>query len=170
MHIISTVVIFSTIILLACSETKNPTMAIYHPDSLNETETKIKQEHNCSYVTYHNKRNEPKTHLRHDLHLSTFNNTYSLISLGYFFALPILIGGYQYRLNVDTGSSDIFIKGQGTKGGPTFKYSCPICLQNAQSTSQLFLLTYLDGEVYTCLLYTSPSPRDQRGSRMPSSA
>ena len=25
-------------------------------------------------------------------------------------------------------------------------------------------------ESYTCLLYTSPSPRDQRGSRMPSSA
>ena len=28
----------------------------------------------------------------------------------------------------------------------------------------------LEGELYTCLLYTSPSPRDQRGSRMPSSA
>ena len=31
-----------------------------------------------------------------------------------------------------------------------------------------------DGKIkdaaYTCLLYTSPSPRDQRGSRMPSSA
>ena len=28
-----------------------------------------------------------------------------------------------------------------------------------------------DGQsVFTCLLYTSPSPRDQRGSRMPSSA
>ena len=26
------------------------------------------------------------------------------------------------------------------------------------------------GEMYVCLLYTSPSPRDQRGSRMPSSA
>ena len=26
------------------------------------------------------------------------------------------------------------------------------------------------GDTYTCLLYTSPSPRDQRGSRMPSSA
>ena len=26
------------------------------------------------------------------------------------------------------------------------------------------------GSVYSCLLYTSPSPRDQRGSRMPSSA
>ena len=25
-------------------------------------------------------------------------------------------------------------------------------------------------DVFTCLLYTSPSPRDQRGSRMPSSA
>ena len=28
----------------------------------------------------------------------------------------------------------------------------------------------LQGFIYTCLLYTSPSPRDQRGSRMPSSA
>ena len=27
-----------------------------------------------------------------------------------------------------------------------------------------------EGQTYTCLLYTSPSPRDQRGSRMPSSA
>ena len=27
-----------------------------------------------------------------------------------------------------------------------------------------------DGDFETCLLYTSPSPRDQRGSRMPSSA
>ena len=26
------------------------------------------------------------------------------------------------------------------------------------------------GKVIPCLLYTSPSPRDQRGSRMPSSA
>ena len=27
-----------------------------------------------------------------------------------------------------------------------------------------------DGKTYTCLLYTSPSPRDISGSRMPSSA
>ena len=27
-----------------------------------------------------------------------------------------------------------------------------------------------DGKLYTCLLYTSPSPRDKRQSRMPSSA
>ena len=29
---------------------------------------------------------------------------------------------------------------------------------------------YLNDSTYPCLLYTSPSPRDQRGSRMPSSA
>ena len=28
----------------------------------------------------------------------------------------------------------------------------------------------LEDETFSCLLYTSPSPRDQRGSRMPSSA
>ena len=27
-----------------------------------------------------------------------------------------------------------------------------------------------EGQYQVCLLYTSPSPRDQRGSRMPSSA
>ena len=32
------------------------------------------------------------------------------------------------------------------------------------------LPTYLNGLTGLCLLYTSPSPRDQRGSRMPSSA
>ena len=31
-------------------------------------------------------------------------------------------------------------------------------------------LDFLDTSGYACLLYTSPSPRDQRGSRMPSSA
>ena len=31
------------------------------------------------------------------------------------------------------------------------------------------LAAYLK-QIYSCLLYTSPSPRDQRGSRMPSSA
>ena len=36
---------------------------------------------------------------------------------------------------------------------------------NGKSTT-----TSLIGHVLNCLLYTSPSPRDQRGSRMPSSA
>ena len=33
-----------------------------------------------------------------------------------------------------------------------------------------FLPRHGRGHPLTCLLYTSPSPRDQRGSRMPSSA
>ena len=31
-------------------------------------------------------------------------------------------------------------------------------------------ISYFSFGIYYCLLYTSPSPRDQRGSRMPSSA
>ena len=48
---------------------------------------------------------------------------------------------------------------------------------DAQSTPQSELISMLArkraiciGHVKNCLLYTSPSPRDQRGSRMPSSA
>ena len=32
------------------------------------------------------------------------------------------------------------------------------------------MIMYITGTSSLCLLYTSPSPRDQRGSRMPSSA
>ena len=43
------------------------------------------------------------------------------------------------------------------------------------TAEQVFNLEYGDDpqispDARTCLLYTSPSPRDQRGSRMPSSA
>ena len=36
--------------------------------------------------------------------------------------------------------------------------------------AQLFERTSKEVRLTACLLYTSPSPRDQRGSRMPSSA
>ena len=39
--------------------------------------------------------------------------------------------------------------------------------RNGQIRSEV---TYKNDKPSTCLLYTSPSPRDQRGSRMPSSA
>ena len=41
-----------------------------------------------------------------------------------------------------------------------------------QALAELHLgdVVYLDGIIYTCLLYTSPSPRDGLLSRMPSSA
>ena len=43
-------------------------------------------------------------------------------------------------------------------------------LRFALSQPALLMLITLGLLVFTCLLYTSPSPRDQRGSRMPSSA
>ena len=46
-------------------------------------------------------------------------------------------------------------------------------LQGNSNSSNLFVSDFFDFSIYVdadCLLYTSPSPRDQRGSRMPSSA
>ena len=40
----------------------------------------------------------------------------------------------------------------------------------ASHSEQADLIASLTTQNITCLLYTSPSPRDQRGSRMPSSA
>ena len=40
----------------------------------------------------------------------------------------------------------------------------------SQSVAPLLYLLTLPLKLLPCLLYTSPSPRDQRGSRMPSSA
>ena len=54
------------------------------------------------------------------------------------------------------------------------------CLYKSRKFEECLKMCELDGLVdfggqssnhaFTCLLYTSPSPRDQRGSRMPSSA
>ena len=53
---------------------------------------------------------------------------------------------------------------QNLKDGPVFT----TCWKGVLTRSQIYERMYPDGQ--TCLLYTSPSPRDQRGSRMPSSA
>ena len=41
---------------------------------------------------------------------------------------------------------------------------------NAIVNNNIFTTSETGFSIYFCLLYTSPSPRDQRGSRMPSSA
>ena len=48
------------------------------------------------------------------------------------------------------------------------KYSTDLDAALADDHYQIFFDA--SGTPYRCLLYTSPSPRDQRGSRMPSSA
>ena len=46
----------------------------------------------------------------------------------------------------------------------------PICALTPPGTPLAVYFTCQEAESLNCLLYTSPSPRDQRGSRMPSSA
>ena len=47
---------------------------------------------------------------------------------------------------------------------------CSFCATGKQGFSRNLTLAEIIGQLWICLLYTSPSPRDQRGSRMPSSA
>ena len=61
---------------------------------------------------------------------------------------------------VVTGESDAEVKGYSMKT----EISAPVTV--AKDGTHVITVT----NTYTCLLYTSPSPRDQRGSRMPSSA
>ena len=60
--------------------------------------------------------------------MSATKEVHDIIPMGYFFTLPLKIAGLQYNLNVDTGSSDLFIKGEHSPGMPKDKYSCPKCL------------------------------------------
>ena len=68
-------------------------------------------------------------------------------------------------------NEDIFISGLASSSGLIEKDQCFIALQGLRSHG----LDYIDeaianGASCVCLLYTSPSPRDKRQSRMPSSA
>ena len=46
----------------------------------------------------------------------------------------------------------------------------PVIVSLSRFQAERDALLARDGDCGVCLLYTSPSPRDQRGSRMPSSA
>ena len=57
------------------------------------------------------------------------------------------------------------------KGVPlVYDYMVTLSTPSIRTSADLEDQITLTGVAYTCLLYTSPSPRDQRGSRMPSSA
>ena len=60
---------------------------------------------------------------------------------------------------------DIWRKGIGRTFQITGTYSSMTVVENVQMALMSFRR-----RSFSCLLYTSPSPRDQRGSRMPSSA
>ena len=56
------------------------------------------------------------------------------------------------------------------QGTLTITFDRPMKLLESSSTGITFTHPGLDSASYRCLLYTSPSPRDKRQSRMPSSA
>ena len=57
------------------------------------------------------------------------------------FTLQLVVNGLKYQLSMDTGSSDIFIKGENTTGEPKKKY------QSGESYLDLerYNIGYLDG-------------------------
>ena len=62
---------------------------------------------------------------------------------------------------------------EGYVGIANFDHSesmLPDTMLNIRSTGNAIIRTTAENENYTCLLYTSPSPRDVEESRMPSSA
>ena len=70
---------------------------------------------------------------------------------------------------MSNGSLLSFLRNEKDKLVLTTSESCQdekVGKHNTYSTN----INYIVKFIWTCLLYTSPSPRDQRGSRMPSSA
>ena len=59
-------------------------------------------------------------------------------------------------------------------GMPAYRITSGIVSEKGSKTAQGLLRSCnqkpVEVTIWNCLLYTSPSPRDQRGSRMPSSA
>ena len=72
----------------------------------------------------------------------------------------------KFRVTFENGRTVDF----GTKGYSDYtKHGNPIRMRAYVSRHGGFI-PYMIRQHKDCLLYTSPSPRDQRGSRMPSSA
>ena len=70
----------------------------------------------------------------------------------------------RFDVMTKTITSGLFLTGYVVVLLPVILYSGSVAL------SSMFDVPNMLGVSETCLLYTSPSPRDQRGSRMPSSA
>jgi hypothetical protein len=82
-----------------------------------------------SLTIHHNMRIFKRNHLTQLRHDAT-TEEYSLNDMGFYFSLNLTIGGLPYQLSIDTGSSDLFIKGENSPGIPKKKYSCPQCMEN----------------------------------------
>ena len=94
------------------------------------------------------------------------------------FIIPIFVGNYLIgKMHEDTISdedsltnSNIFLIIAGLMIFGGLAYITTLKQTYIQFVIVIMVEGFLIGGFYNCLLYTSPSPRDQRGSRMPSSA
>ena len=85
-----------------------------------------------------------------------------------------LVGTMHYNpVSIDLASSTVSKLKDADALHAVVLESCPSRWRKTQQTQPpgSFMRWFLYNEMLAaCLLYTSPSPRDQRGSRMPSSA
>ena len=115
-------------------------------------------------------------HLAKGLHFNSIDTTQTAESL-----LAHLLSGQQLReehtrwlRRHDRSIVPVKLMGSAISGGGERPAGAVIVLRDVsreqQYLDQLSWHASHDGLTGLCLLYTSPSPRDQRGSRMPSSA
>ena len=104
-----------------------------------------------------------------------------MVSLGKRTGIPVDIPfaelDARHRRTVFYGTGDRWIDVTDQKGKVKFSFQYKGLYPTLEEASRLLpslrlkLQSFVgDVECGSCLLYTSPSPRDQRGSRMPSSA
>ena len=85
----------------------------------------------------------------------------------------LAVGGAVVGVRAGSDTSSPAVGGLNTQINGTYGYLTLDAYGNAVYHSNPNAVSgpgATDVFTYTCLLYTSPSPRDQRGSRMPSSA
>ena len=96
----------------------------------------------------------------------------SAARVAHHWALPNDVDRSHRRRDGKFGSDYVAGERQGSRSCYAFAYDCSSPYSSSDSFNALQIVEVwcksYDG--VTCLLYTSPSPRDQRGSRMPSSA
>src|SRR5665213_2440234 len=71
--------------------------------------------------------------------------------------------------NLDASNGDAMADGSATTSGP-FPIHHIVVIVKENHTFDNYFGSFPGAEGTTCLLYTSPSPRDRQKSRMPSSA
>ena len=94
--------------------------------------------------------------------VDTFDEIFDVIVVGYGF------GGAVAAINAhDAGAKVLLAEKMPNPGGISICSGGGLRLPHDRDATFAYLKATNDG---TCLLYTSPSPRDKRQSRMPSSA